>query len=316
MSGAYPCGPTSYPTNTIRMLPEVPPTYVTTTTSNRGKDKDTTCGLKTTCFYALICILATLVLVILGCVTMIILFLVSPGLIPVAAPLTIDPNTGALTTGTGTGLLTAGDETQIRRSIVQSFIVTGDPQSLMRGVYDPTDKVSMYVGNGATELNGPLYVTNGDAHIDKDLYVHGLLITPSQSTPSDPSLKKDMKDLCLDMKQWRYGDIQPISFRYLSDLDDILHFGFNATQIQELFPNLVHLDEKTNTLSIRTSEFIPMLFCENKHLREKLSDMENRLMKLESRYDKVAYCVKPHSSRSRSRIDADETCHLRVELLR
>jgi hypothetical protein len=223
---------------------------------------------------------------------MIVIFLVVPGILPVAAPLLVDPNTGALTgtgTGTGTGLLTAGDETNIRRSIVQSFIVTGDPQSLMRGVYDPTDKVSMYIGNGATELNGPLYVTNGDAHIDKDLYVHGLLITPSQSTPSDPALKRDMRDLCAWMKTgdgdyplWR--NIHPISFRYKDDADSILHYGFNATEIQAVLPSLVHKDEKTGMLSIRHNELVPLLFCEAESLREKITWMESRISTLEDAY--------------------------------
>ena len=96
---------------------------------------------------------------------------------------------------------------------------------------------------------------------------------------------KDVKDKLLklrpvkyDLKENNFDSIQGEARQYLINKSKN-EVGFIAQEVQELFPNLVSLDESNNTLGVNYIDFIPYLVALAQEQQQKIDELEKLLAK-------------------------------------
>lgn len=121
--------------------------------------------------------------------------------------------------------------------------------------------------------------TSGNVTMAKNLSVLGNVVATGDVTAySDKRLKSDIKDL-----EYR-GPLEPKT--YVKDGKKSI--GFIAQEVREKYPELVLGEEKEDEyLSLNYGAITAVLAAENKELRNKVSNLEDRINKLESLIDKL-----------------------------
>ena len=115
------------------------------------------------------------------------------------------------------------------------------------------------------------------------VYIEGdLVVNGSITNPSDKHLKKNIQPISLDSCN-KIMNLQPVTFNYIDDVKEKLHFGMIALEVEEELPNLVStlstVFEKT-TLSIKTVnylELIPILLTKVKDLQSQIDVLNSRI---------------------------------------
>lgn len=111
---------------------------------------------------------------------------------------------------------------------------------------------------------------NSDVYVYKDLIVGQNIITPSDST-----LKTNIEDISLNIAN-NLLDITPKQYTLKRDIDNQIHYGFIAQELEESVPELVHeietpLDGKIK--SVNYIEIIPLLLLKIKDLQNQINDL-------------------------------------------
>lgn len=260
-------------------------------------------GIDRNCFIAIVCCLVLTGILFLAVIAFVILLLSGVFALPAVAPLFVDQNGNLLPTHLNEngevlvslelnalnnnilGYSTTDDTTTLRRTVTDTEVIMGNTASLMRGYLDPNARVSLYVRGGDVEISNKLYVA--DAYIDNDLHLEGSLISSQQYTPSDPKLKHNIEPLYSEKQNiWHEFDkIHPISFQYKEDHDELIHFGFSAEEIQQVFPNLVSPFTSSHDgheyLSVRVNEIIPLIFVAMKENKQKIESIEEKIREIQ-----------------------------------
>lgn len=145
-------------------------------------------------------------------------------------------------------------------------------------VYPGTLSVGKPVGNTVNaelDVSGNILATN--VFIAGQGIFNGSIIAAQYLTSSDSNLKKDIETYAIGNNVW--SSIRGVRFNWRSnDREDI---GFIAQELQELIPESV-TSTNNGRLVIDPTKLIPLLVETVKELKAKVSEMDERLKRLES----------------------------------
>uniref|UniRef100_A0A6C0AZ83 Peptidase S74 domain-containing protein n=1 Tax=viral metagenome TaxID=1070528 RepID=A0A6C0AZ83_9ZZZZ len=110
-----------------------------------------------------------------------------------------------------------------------------------------------------------------------------LVVEGSINIPSDVHLKRNIQLLSLDSCD-KILSLNPVSYRYIDDQKDKLHFGMIAQEVETLYPNLVNTisTEVNNTTvsmkAINYIEIIPILLVKIKDLQSQIDVLNTKIV--------------------------------------
>ena len=116
-----------------------------------------------------------------------------------------------------------------------------------------------------------------NVYIPNDLYVGGT-IYGTVVAPSDEKLKENVAPL---EHEYDFTDkimqLQPKSYRYISDSTQKIHYGLIAQEVEKVFPELVyeHIDPNTSesTKAVNYVEMIPILLLKIKDMQTQIDHL-------------------------------------------
>ena len=126
-----------------------------------------------------------------------------------------------------------------------------------------------------TRMNNSSVLTptnrNSDVLIQKNLIVEG-----DFSCPSDISLKTNIGEISLNTAN-NLLDVVPKQYIFKKDIDNKLHYGFIAQELEKVVPNLVQdietpIDGKIK--SVNYIEIIPLLLLKIKDLQNQIDEIK------------------------------------------
>jgi hypothetical protein len=103
-----------------------------------------------------------------------------------------------------------------------------------------------------------------------------LIVGGSISNPSDINLKKDIEEIPLNLAN-KLIEAVPKQYIFKKDIDNQLHYGFIAQELEELMPTLVQdittpIDGKIK--SVNYIEMIPLLLLKIKDLQQQIDELK------------------------------------------
>jgi len=113
---------------------------------------------------------------------------------------------------------------------------------------------------------------NENVYIYKDLIIGGNIIVRS-----DINLKKNIEDISLNLAN-QLIEAVPKQYIFKKDIDNKLHYGFIAQELEEIVPNLVQyidtpIDGKVK--SVNYVEMIPLLLLKIKDLQKQIDELKS-----------------------------------------
>jgi hypothetical protein len=135
--------------------------------------------------------------------------------------------------------------------------------------------------NGYNVTDNTLFLTPANA--EATVYIPGNLIVRGTITnPSDRNLKKNIQDISTDISD-KILNLRPVSYNYIDDDKEKLHYGFIAQDVEKEFPNLVNTisaDINDVSLSMKTVnylEMIPILLLKIKTLQSQIDVLNSKI---------------------------------------
>jgi hypothetical protein len=110
-------------------------------------------------------------------------------------------------------------------------------------------------------------------YIQGDLYVNGSIYNPSDAT-----LKKDIQIVDRE-KVDKLIDLNPISFKFKSDIRSKEHYGFIAQDFEKLYPELVKNSEM-GYKTVNYIELIPILVSKIQLMDKEITELNNKILEL------------------------------------
>ncbi|MEG1951362.1 MAG: tail fiber domain-containing protein [Bacteroidales bacterium] len=165
---------------------------------------------------------------------------------------------------------------------IGSLITNNTPNTIVLGTAN--------IPAGYNTVN-PLLVLAQQANVFEfsttgDIYTAGNIINPS-----DIRLKKDINPLSFNLAY--LDSILPVSYRYKSDKQNKLRFGFIAQEIKKYYPSLVEENAK-GYLSLNYTNFIPILwqytqglYLQYQKAQKVIKDQENKLQQQQEQIRKL-----------------------------
>ena len=131
--------------------------------------------------------------------------------------------------------------------------------------------------NGSTVL-APVN-RKSDVYVYKDLIVGGSILNPS-----DVNLKTNVEKLSLNLAN-QLIEAVPKQYVFKKDIEEKLHYGFIAQELEEICPDLVQsietpIDGKIK--SVNYIEMIPLLLLKIKDLQGQIDELKENLNKTEN----------------------------------
>jgi hypothetical protein len=128
----------------------------------------------------------------------------------------------------------------------------------------------LYVNYGGSSVLAPSN-KNSNVYVYKDLIVGGNIINPS-----DVNLKKDIGEISLSLAN-QLMEAVPKQYIFKKDIENQLHYGFIAQELEEIMPSLVQnittpIDGKIK--SINYIEMIPILLLKIKDLQKQIDELK------------------------------------------
>jgi hypothetical protein len=126
-----------------------------------------------------------------------------------------------------------------------------------------------------TQYNGSTVLA--PSNINANVYVYNdLIVGGSISNPSDINLKKDIEEIPLNLAN-KLIEAVPKQYIFKKDIDNQLHYGFIAQELEELMPTLVQdittpIDGKIK--SVNYIEMIPLLLLKIKDLQQQIDELK------------------------------------------
>ena len=119
---------------------------------------------------------------------------------------------------------------------------------------------------------------NSNVLIYKNLIVEGAIINPS-----DERLKENIEELSLSSSKIDHLlNLKPVKYNLKSDKNKQTHFGLVAQDVEQIYPELVHHDNKQYK-SLNYIEFIPILIEKMKKMQEQIDTLNKRVENLEGK---------------------------------
>lgn len=116
---------------------------------------------------------------------------------------------------------------------------------------------------------------------NSDVYVYkGLIVGGSILTPSDSSLKINVQDISLSIAN-ELLEVIPKQYTFKKDIDEKLHYGFIAQELEKIVPSLVEeIDTPINgkIKSVNYVEMIPLLLLKIKDLQTQIDNLKTRII--------------------------------------
>jgi hypothetical protein len=109
-----------------------------------------------------------------------------------------------------------------------------------------------------------------------------LYLVNNPTVTSDVRLKKNITETNYGLET--VMQITPVSYELIDDVDNDVHLGFKAQEIQQLIPEIVNTAPDTGTLSMVYAEMIPMLTKAIQELNDKLDTVirENETLRVQN----------------------------------
>jgi hypothetical protein len=125
----------------------------------------------------------------------------------------------------------------------------------------------------------PSSSTYQNVYIPGNLYVDGIIVNPS-----DKLMKQNINPIpdivCESLLQIKCN-------QYNYSNDNLIHYGFDAIQLNELLPNLLHsTQDNRNYKSINYLEIIPLLLNKIQKMQTELDKLSNDLSNTNKELDK------------------------------
>jgi hypothetical protein len=108
-----------------------------------------------------------------------------------------------------------------------------------------------------------VYIPN-DLIVNKDLYVYGTILNPS-----DIKLKDNIKPISIEQTN-NLLNLYPVQFSYKNDKSS--HFGMLAQDVEKVFPELVKI--KNNYMSVNYHELIPIIISKMKQMQNEIDELK------------------------------------------
>ena len=163
--------------------------------------------------------------------------------------------------------------------MTSAYGVYGEAGGSFNDNYGVYGKLQTDGGNGA----GVFGTTSGNVtniggryagYFNGQTKVNGNFYTWSCNLFSPPGPKSNAKNISSDMSD-RVMALQPIQYQLQDSLDDHrTHYGFDAQEMQKLFPDLVQEDNVGN-ISINYMELIPILIKEIQKLSNEIQELKH-----------------------------------------
>ena len=116
-------------------------------------------------------------------------------------------------------------------------------------------------------------VTPDNVLLEKNLTVLGSILTPS-----DVTLKENIKDLSNDFSLGILN-IHPKEYHFKADETKQKHYGMLAQEIEQHFPELVLLNDDSNIRSINYMELIPIMIVRMKGMQQEIDELKKHVNK-------------------------------------
>jgi len=123
-------------------------------------------------------------------------------------------------------------------------------------------------------INGVKYITtatNDDVYIQKNLFVEGSIINPS-----DIRLKENISDLTNDISDGILK-ISPKKYNFKNDENKKEHYGIMAQDLEEIFPILITNNSINGIKSVNYLELIPLMIAKMKNMQNEIDELNTRL---------------------------------------
>lgn len=157
---------------------------------------------------------------------------------------------------------------QPNNSAYVKFFVDGNPPSLWNA--------SNYFNSNVLEPSSSNYQ---NVYIPGNLYVDGIIVNPS-----DKFMKQNINPIP-DIINESLLQISCNQYNYSND--NLIHYGFDAIQLNELLPNLLHsTQDNKNYKSINYLEIIPLLLNKIQKMQIELDTLTNELSNTNKEIDK------------------------------
>ena len=114
-------------------------------------------------------------------------------------------------------------------------------------------------------------------YMPKDLYVAGT-IYGTVVAPSDVTVKENIRDLSLEVDFNKLLDLEPKQYTYKDDVEDKIHYGLIAQDVEKIYPKLIYSmqsDDSTSILkSVNYVELIPLLLLKIQDLQKQIDELK------------------------------------------
>lgn len=138
--------------------------------------------------------------------------------------------------------------------------ITNEPTATVKGNFVPSANETYQMGTASSKWSNIFTDT---------------ITSSTQVTNSDRNLKENIEDL--KDNENKILDVRPVSFNWKKSFskNETLQYGFIAQEIQEIFPNLVKVNEDA-TLTVNYIGIIPILIDHIKKIYKLLDKKEDK----------------------------------------
>jgi hypothetical protein len=147
-------------------------------------------------------------------------------------------------------------------SFVKTFVYSA--QNLITWIYTLYENNS-YLSPSTNTL--PVLINN-------DLIVTGSIINNGAIVPSDRKLKKNIKEIDSELSD-RILSLEPKQYTYIKDVEQKLHYGMIAQEMEEIYPDLVKTINGSKMINY--TELIPILILKIKNMQKEINDLRDKL---------------------------------------
>ena len=142
------------------------------------------------------------------------------------------------------------------------------------GETSPLWKILNYVNpttSQSVQVLTPSYKNINNVYIQGDLFVDGIIITPS-----DINLKTNIELLDINITD-KLINLKPSSFVFKDDIHKKIHYGFIANELENEYPELVHNKpdlKNSNLKSVNYLEIIPLLVHKIQLMQKEIEELK------------------------------------------
>ena len=129
---------------------------------------------------------------------------------------------------------------------------------------------STYLTSNVLQPSNNIY---NNLYIPGNLYIDGVIVNPS-----DKSIKQNINKIPDNITN-ALLELSCNQYSFKNDASNKIHYGFDAIEINELLPNLVHITpDNMNYKSINYLEIIPLLVNKIQKMQLEIDELKNEII--------------------------------------